>query len=147
MSESLKRNKIAGKFMNNLIGTETEFEFEHDGFKFTGKVDGHGENEFGDFIIDLKKVADASYKKIRWNIQDMNYDLQAGLSSKACNIDNYFLIFIDKSCNITVVKIIPETLESGFVKLENCISEFTRCAEENAWFDSYDFFNGGYIQV
>jgi hypothetical protein len=153
MSEALKKNKSSKILMNNLTDKEKAFDFEHDGFKFKGKIDGCGElkeNNFynyplGKFQIDLKKVADASYKKIRWNIQDMNYDLQGGLYSASQRVRNYFLIFIDKSCNITVVRILPENLDKGFIKLENALAEFTRCAEENQWHGSYDFFNGGFI--
>lgn len=154
MSEALKKNKSSGILMNNLTETEKDFEFEHDGFKLRGKIDGRGElkediNFFrkGKYLLDLKKVADASFKKVRWNIADMNYDLQGGLYSKAERVGNYYLVFIDKGCNITVIKLLAETLETGFIKLENTLSEFTRCAEEDSWFDSYDFFNNGFIQV
>lgn len=154
MSDALKKNKSSGVLMNNLTATEIDFEFKHDGFKFRGKIDGKGELKEdvgffrrGKYLIDLKKVADASFKKVRWNISDMNYDLQSSLYSAADGVDNYYLIFIDKGCNITVIKLLNETLESGFVKLENTLAEFSRCAEEDSWFDSYDFFNNGYIQV
>lgn len=147
MSEALKLNKASGKFMNNLTDTEKPFEINHDEFMIKGKIDGVGENEEGLFEIDLKKVADASYKKIRWNIQDMNYDLQGGLYASALKCLNYYLIFIDKSCNITVVKLTEDTLHTGFVKMENALAEFSRCAEENAWSSSYEFYNGGYIKV
>jgi len=158
MSKALYRNKSAGILMKNLIAKEEGFETIIDGFKFTGKIDGRGEVkkegfkdnilglEIGDkYQIDLKKYADASYEKIKWDIKKMNYHLQGGLYSKVSNIDKYYLVYIDKSCNITVVKLDTSVLEEGFRKLEFMLAEFTRCAEENAWHSSYEFHNGGYI--
>jgi len=159
MSNALNRNSSSKVLMNCLTEKEVGFEIEIDGFKLRGKVDGAGEiteayavNDLDlivgeKFQIDLKKVADATYKKLRWNITDMNYDLQAGLYSSGRRISTYFLVFIDKMCNITVVKLSRDTLDSGYAKLENALSEFTRCAEENKWHASYEFFNGGYILV
>ena len=59
-----------------LIGegeNEIECEFEHDGLKFHGRID----RKTKDFIVDLKKVADASFDKQRWNIMDNLLDVQA----------------------------------------------------------------------
>jgi len=154
MSDALRRNKASKILINSLTDKEFPFEFEYDQFKIKGKIDGKGEikedNLFfdkGKYIIDLKKVADASYKKIRWDIRDKNLDLQGGLYSYSQKINNYYLVFIDKKCNITIVNLIEETLNSGFNKFENSIKEFQRCAEENAWQSSYEFYNGGFIRV
>ena len=147
MNDALRSNRIAGKLMAGLTETEKFFKFQHDGFLFKGAIDGIGENENGKYLIDLKKVADASYKKIRWNIHDMNYDLQGGLYSESENCKEYYLIFVDSSCNITVVRLLPETLEKGFEKVEFAISKFEECAELDAWSDSYEFYNGGYINL
>jgi len=157
MSNALRRNKAAGILMNNLTDTEKGFSTIIDGFKFTGKVDGVGEIKTniednlidlvkGDkYQIDLKKVADASYQKIRWDITNMNYHLQGGLYSSVNKISKYFLVYIDKACNITIVKLDETILSEGYQKLETALAEFTRCAEENLWHSSYEFFNGGYI--
>jgi len=156
MSESLRKNKASKTLMSNLTSTEEPFEIMIDGFNFKGKIDGVGVieddksnmlglNKGDKYLIDLKKAADSSFDKIKWDIIKMNYHLQAGLYSAAKRIKIYFLVYVDKSCNITVVKLSPETLEDGYTKLEFTIQEFVRCAEENSWYSSYEFSNGGYI--
>lgn len=158
MSEALRKNKASGILMNNLVAKEEPFEMFIDEFKFTGKIDGRGEIKheidennimnllIGDkYQVDLKKVANAAYEKIKWDIKRMKYHMQGGIYSKAKNIDNYFLIYIDKSCNITVVKLDRTTLDEGYQMAETATAEFSRCAEENDWNSSYEFHNGGYI--
>lgn len=144
MSNYLRVNKATSKFMNNLTDTEASIEFEHDGFKVKGKVDGHGKNE-EKFIIDLKKVADARYKKVKWNIEDDNLHLQAGLYCHHLRIMNYYLICIDSKCNTTVIKIDQSVIEKGFQRFEYAIERFQECAEQDLWNSSYEFYNNGYI--
>ena len=129
--------------MNGLTEKEKSFEFTYDGFKIKGQIDGEG----SDYLLDLKKVADASYDKIRWVIRDMLYDMQGGIYSFAARKKNYYLIFIDKGINVTVVKLSEKALNEGFAKFIGAISEFRRCAEEDAWYSSYEFFNGGHILI
>jgi len=143
MLDSLLSNKATKDLMLNLIEKESFFEYELDGFKLCGVIDGKG----SDYIIDLKKVDDASYKKVKWKIFDSNFDLQGGLYSTAKNIKNYYLIFIDSDCNITVVKFSEGTIQSGMTKLENALSKFSECVESDLWQSSYEFYNGGFILV
>lgn len=129
--------------MSNLIAKEKAFEFHHEGFKIIGKIDGEGE----DYCLDLKKVADASFKKVRWVIDDMLYDMQGAIYSHAVQKSNYYLIFVDKGINVTVVKIGKEKLQEGFNKFSVGLEQFRNCIEENKFHSSYEFFNGGYIEL
>ena len=143
MGEYLYKCSATKELMNGLIHKEKRIEFEHNNFNIIGYIDGEGE----DYILDLKKVADASFKKVRWTIQDMRYDMQAAIYSAAVKKINYYLIFIDNDINVLVVKLHPETLQSGFVAFETSLAEFQRCIEEDAFNSSYEFFNNGYIEV
>ena len=143
MGEYLYQNSASKHLMSGLIEKECSFEFEHLGFNIKGKIDGLG----SDYEIDLKKVADASFKKVRWIIEDMMYDMQSGIYCAAKRIKKYYLIFIDSSCNVTVVKLNENTIQQGFGKFEIALDEFRRCAEENLFNSSYEFFNGGFIEV
>lgn len=145
MSESLRNNQASGKFMNNLTYKEEYFEFETDGFFICGVIDGRGENEECKFKIDLKKVSDASYDKIRWDIERSLYHMQGGIYTKAIPNESYYLIYIDNGCNITVVRLMDEALERGFNKFEFALAKFQECAETDAWMSSYEFYNGGLI--
>lgn len=143
MSNYLAECTATKDLMSGLIGRESEFEFTHDDFLIKGKIDGEG----SDYLIDLKKVADASYKKVRWVIEDMMYDMQGAIYCKSKGVSRYFLIFIDAICNVTVVKLSTASLERGYNKFDVALSEFQRCAEEDLFNSSYEFYNGGYIEV
>lgn len=143
MGAYLHQNNATKHLMNGLIEKESDFEFEHLGFNVKGKIDGLG----SDYIIDLKKVADASFKKVRWIIEDMMYDMQGGIYCASKRIKKYYLIFIDSSCSVTVVKLSEGSIQSGFGKFEIALDEFRRCAEEDLFNSSYEFFNGGFIEV
>jgi len=145
MNAALRSNLSSKKYMDNLTDVEFKVEFTHDGYRIIGFLDGKGKNEDGAFSIDLKKVADAQFKRVKWDIRDMNYDMQGSIYSAATGIKRHVLIYIDKGCNITVVNLMPETLDSGFAKFEAALDAFQDCAERDMWNCSYDFWNGGYI--
>lgn len=142
MSHYLQECPSTKDLMKGLIEKESEFNFWNE-FNIVGKIDGKG----SDYIIDLKKCADARLKKIRWVIQDEDYDLQGAIYCSATGIFNYFLIFIDADCNVTVVKLSEESIQRGLNKLHVATREFQRCAEENLWLSSYEFFNGNYVEI
>ena len=143
MGKYLKVCSATSKFMQGLIYKEKPFEFEWDDFLIKGKIDGEG----ADYLIDLKKVANASFKKVKWTIFDMFYHMQAAIYCNAVGKKNYYLIFVDESINVTVVKISPDTLQTGFVAFESALKEFHRCIEEDAFNSSYEFFNNGFIVI
>jgi len=143
MGVYLHQNNATKYLMNGLIEKESDFKFEHLGFNVKGKIDGLGP----DYILDLKKVSDASFKKVRWVIEDMMYDMQAGIYCASKRIKKYYLIFIDSSCSVTVVKLSEGSIQNGFGKFEIALDEFRRCAEEDLFNSSYEFFNGGFIEV
>lgn len=142
MSQALRLNSSTKKLMSELVNKEEGIEFEHDEFNIRGFIDGVG----SDYLVDIKKVADAQFKRVKWDIKDMNYDMQAGMycnAKKGCS--NYYLIYIDASCHITVVKLTKETIEGGFSKFETALEDFRMCAEQDLWNSSYEFYNGGLI--
>lgn len=141
MSNALQFNSATKKLMAGLIEKEKAIEFEYDGFKIRGKIDGVGDS----YILDLKKAANSEFKKVKWDIKDMNYDMQGAIYSHAVNKADYYLIYIDKACNILVVKLSKETIEQGWEKFETALSSFQECAEQDLWNGSYEFYNGGYI--
>lgn len=141
MKDYLYQCSATKHLMEGLIHKEKPFEFEYDGFKVKGQIDGEGK----DYCIDLKKCADASFKKIRWVIEDMMYDMQGAIYSHAVQKQDYYLIFIDPNINVTVVKIGKEKLQAGFNKFAVGVEQFRNCIEEDKFYCSYEFFNNGYI--
>lgn len=144
MSDYLRINKATKELMSGLTSTEERFSFQYEGLKISGVIDGLKSEHY---IIDLKKVADASFNKIRWKIKDDDLHMQGGMYCYEKKIDNYYLIFIDIKCNVTVVKLAKETLDQGFLRFEIALERFQDCAEQDLWNSSYEFYNNGYIEV
>ena len=143
MGRFLRQCTATKHLLGGLIATEKPFKMEYEGFMITGKIDGVG----SDYILDLKKIADASFQKVKWVIRDMLYDMQGAIYSLAEGKVKYYLIFIDNSCNVTVVKLCVETLKAGEAKFDGAVNEFRRCVEEDLFNSSYEFYNHGYIEV
>ena len=144
MANYLRYNSATKDIMNSLKYTEKEFSFDYEGLLITGKIDG-GNDEY---IVDLKKVADASIQKVKWEVRDRLLDLQSAIYTMAERKEKYFLIFIDTDLNVTVVKLCTETIAQGLAKFEGAINGFRSCAETvGGFFQSYEFYNGGYVEL
>ena len=144
MGEYLMQCSATRDLMAGLTEKEYPFEFIQDDFLITGRIDGKRKREYA---IDLKKIADASFKKCKWAVVDMLYDMQGAIYSHASGVEKYFLIFIDSGCNVTVIKLSEETLQRAFGEFSVSLSEFRRCVEENLFYASYEFYNNGFIEV
>ena len=143
MGKYLRECSATKHLINGLIATEKPFKMNYEGFMITGKIDGVG----SDYILDLKKVADASFQKVKWVIRDMLYDMQGAIYSLAEDKQKYYLIFIDSSCNVTVIKLCVETLKGGIDKFDGAVNEFRRCVEEDLFYSSYEFWNNGFVEL
>lgn len=143
MGKYLRQCSSTKDLLSGLIETEKPFKMEYEGFLVTGKIDGVG----ADYLLDLKKVADASFQKVKWVIRDMLYDMQGAIYTMAEGKTKYYLVFIDNGCNATVVKLCKETLENGKAKFDGAVNEFRRCVEEDLFYSSYEFWNNGFVEV
>jgi len=136
MIEKLKYHSVCKDLLFGEGGeNEKDFEYIELDYKIRGKIDRRTDT----FTVDLKKVADASYQKVKWDIERMNYDLQTVIYSKSNKTNKHYLVYIDKGCNITVVEVTPETISAWEVKYDFAIESFSRCLEEDKWNMSYDF--------
>lgn len=144
MGEYLGQCSATKDLMAGLTEKEYPFEFVQDDFLITGRIDGKRGEEYA---IDLKKIADASFKKCKWAVIDMLYDRQGAIYSHATKVKAYYLIFIDGECNVTVIKLTEETLQKSFGEFSISLREFRRCAEEDLFYSSYEFYNNGFIEL
>ncbi len=150
MGRYLSNNRATKFLMSDLTEKEKKIEFTHNDFNIIGFIDGVGTHMGGEFegkkyTLDLKKVADASYKKLRWTIQDMKYSMQGAIYSTAESACEHYLICIDMKCNVQVVRMGVETLEAGFADFNAATDSFRDCAETDSWYSSFEFFKGNYI--
>jgi hypothetical protein len=134
MIEALNNHSVCKGLMNGEGENEKHVKYEDD-FKMQCYIDRATKS----YTVDLKKVADASFHKIKWDIERMNYDLQGVICSKSNKTSNHYLIYIDKGCNITVVLMNEEKLKTYEVKYNHALESFARCLEEDSWNMSYDF--------
>ncbi len=150
MGEVLKRNSATKKIMAGLTAKELRFEYEEDEMKIVGQIDGKGCFNSGvEFTMDLKKVADANWDKLRWKLQrDMHYYTQGGIYGTSQGVFNHFIICIDMNCHVKVVKVTEKTLKQAYEEeFLTGIEKFKQCAEEDRWSESYEFHQGKYTQV
>jgi hypothetical protein len=136
MGEYLTINKATKSLMSGLTHREKDFEFEHDGFKIKGKIDGEG----SDYTLDLKKAAFTNFNKIKFEIIDKYYDMQGAIYGAAVNKSKHYIPFISADLSLRCIQLSPDSLDLGWQKFEYALSEFTRCAEEESWLSSYEFF-------
>lgn len=139
----LKNNSATKHLLFGDGQNEVNCEFEYEGLLFHGRIDRIGKN----FIVDLKKVADASYEKNRWNIKDSLLDVQAAMYCMAKGIKTYYLIFVDLDCNVCVVKFGEETLNMAWEKFKTGVENFITCAETDGFMSSYEFYNNGFVLI
>jgi hypothetical protein len=137
MQKSLQMHSVTKNFMlDKLSENEKSFTYEEDNYMITGKIDKASKG----YTVDFKKVADASYNKIKWDIERNNYDIQGVNYSKGNNTSNHYIVFIDEGCNITVVLAELETLIRWEEKYNTALDNFTKCIENDSWHMSYDFY-------
>jgi hypothetical protein len=141
--EYLQKNSATKDLLFGEGENEVDCEFEYENLLFHGRIDRIGK----DFIVDLKKVADASFDKNRWNIRDSFLDVQADMYCMAKGIKTYYLIFVDLECNVCVVKFDEATLNSAWEKFKTGVEGFLTCIETDSFLSSYEFYNGGYITI
>lgn len=136
ISQYLKKNNATKDLFLGLTEKEFATEFEYDGLKFSGRIDGVGNS----YIIDLKKVADADYSKLRYKIKDDYLHVQGAMYCKPKHIKDYYLVFVDLGCNVTVVKLSEETINEGWNMFCSMVENFRSCAEQDMFNYSYDFY-------
>lgn len=143
MAEAMDKNDAAGWLMSQTHTNETHIKWDAFGFKWQGFIDSMGD----DVIFDLKKVPDASPKKLRWTIKDRKIDWQAAhYTIGAGNDKDYYILAFDGALNITVMQIHKEVISRAWEDIERHMTQFKKCSFLNQWNASYDFYarNGVY---
>lgn len=142
MQEALYRNKESSKLLMALTETEKPLEFKAFGFKWRGIMDGKSDET--KIILDLKKVTDANPERQKFAYFYELYHAQLAIYRAAAGLDDYrcFNIFIDDNMQVGVIEYSEATLQKGLKHLKYLCTEFRRCIFEEAWDESFDFYNG-----
>lgn len=130
-------NQISSHYLKNLTFKEQYAEWNFQGIMFRGYIDGGGNG----YLMDLKKVADASPEKIK---RAAIYDLWhwQGALYKQSNFADEFTGFY----NLAVDKVSPCLYELGEFNYQKALSDLTkildnfkRCLDLQLWDAGYEF--------
>ena len=138
MSDYLRINNRSAEIFKQIKEFEKTIFFKYKGFNFVSKIDSIADT----FVMDLKKCVDATFKKVKWTVVDMNYHLQGLIYCKATMKSTHKIVFIDKSHKIEVIELLQSTLEQAENDLDRYLDFFQQCAELDAWNQGVNFFEG-----
>ncbi len=137
VEKAVNFNDASKYVLNRITETEKEVEWEMEGLKWNGRIDGKGDR----IKCDLKIVADADPRKMKYKIRDMKYDIQGALYNIAIDpMDDYFIIAADYNGHVSVIQITKEALNSARERIEESILKLKQCIFLNKWDCSYDYF-------
>lgn len=137
MSGAVYSNDASRWVLDQINQTEVAATWEYGGYKWRGYLDGLGDN----IILDLKTISDAHPDKCyREMVYKMYYHIQARLYKMAYPDHDYYIVFVDKSGNVTTSRIKETTLLAAEEKIELYLNYFNKCLFLDEWDKSYDFY-------
>lgn len=149
MVERLKNNPLSQHLLNNTTETQKEINFAYNGFNLKGYVDGIGNIDNKDFIYDLKTTS-KDIDSASWQREIVNYmyHLQASIYCRGfMNVKNkiktdFFHIIVQnvEPYNVAVLKFSDETIKIGFNILNELLSDYKYCQENNLWHTGAEFY-------
>ncbi|MCB1319106.1 MAG: PD-(D/E)XK nuclease-like domain-containing protein, partial [Leptospiraceae bacterium] len=136
-AEAVYKNESSGWLINQFGVTEVKVEWEYYGYKWRGYIDGEGDHLLGD----LKIVADAHPRKLRYKMFDMGYDRQAAMYTLLGGRKGkqYYLCAVDRGGNVSVHEITEGVMAVAMADIEYMMGQFQRCILRDLWHMSYDF--------
>lgn len=135
MADAVKNNPVAKSIMDQANKREFKVEFSHKGLKFVAYIDG-----IGKLIFDIKICTDAEPRKFQRDIVNMGYWLQSGVYTFAVEeMLPYFLIAVDRNCNVSVHKIMDDFVEYGQQQFDLLCNQFIECLESNSFEQSFEY--------
>lgn len=130
-------NQISKYYLENLTKTEQYAEWTFKGLKWRGYIDGIGNG----YILDLKKVADASPDKIKRSAIYDGWHMQGALylhSNYADEFTGFYNLAIDK-VSPAVFQLGEFNFQKALSELSNLVDNFKRCIDLNLWDSGYEF--------
>ncbi len=131
-------NEVIAPFLTGLKHREYAVEWEFEGFKWRGVIDGLGKN----YVLDLKTVANALPEKANYTAKQEKYHWQQFLYKQSkyapFYFDNYNLL-IDAECGMTLLKIEFSALSKAEADLIKTIEQLKICIENRLWNQNFEF--------
>lgn len=137
VKNAINFNGASNHILNQITETEKSVKWQMHDLNWHGFIDGKGER----IKADLKIVADANPRKLRYKIRDMKYDIQAALYNLALNPnDDYYIIAADRNGHVSVINVTKQSLGNAYELIEESILKLKQCIFLNKWDASYDYF-------
>lgn len=143
-------NQVIAPYLNGLRRREWRTEWEFEGFKWRGVIDGLGPA----YELDLKTVSDASPDKMKYLLPGEKYHWQHFLYRQSPEVGGYFKAFnllVDGEYGISLLKIQDHQIQKAEAEIRETLERFKFCAENDQWEMNYEFWannpNQGYFTI
>jgi hypothetical protein len=136
----LLKNRASRWVIDQLTETEMPIEFELDGVKIRGRVDGKG----SDLIMDIKNVVNAELHAASYAIKSRKLHWQAWAYSRATGIRKYYICCVDGRGEVSVHLVSDRMLDQAEIEVAEYVERFKDLAMEgmfdpSVWEQSQDF--------
>lgn len=132
---------------SKITGVQQYIEWDAAGWKMRGYLD----FTIPESIFDLKYSDSADPEKFLKQISKLGYDLQAGAYCRGSVASGlfeeqpaYHFLVYDKTANYSIIELDYSFIGYGMRKLDYHIQALNRCVAQNAWDQSYNFFQRKY---
>lgn len=143
--DRLHKNE-ASRFVLDAIGeVQKAIEFDWQGYKWRGFIDGEGEA----IRMDLKIFADAEPNAVRRKIIYDKYLWQPGVYQIGGGKKDFYFVVADRNLGVSVHYVSDAQINNAIDELEYHVGLFKKCSVFDEWSCSYDFFapNSGIYEI
>jgi hypothetical protein len=137
----LIHNRATRWVIDQITQTETSIEFEFEGVRFKGRVDGHSAN----MICDIKNMPDATIRAATYTIKGRKMAWQGFCYNTAMEGErDYFILAVDANGETSCHSIGKKEIENAGVEMREYVQRFKELIEESrfdptVWDQSQDF--------
>lgn len=136
----LLKNRASRWVIDQLTQTEMPIEFELDGVKIRGRIDGASES----IICDVKNVVNAELHAAAFAIKSRKLHWQAWAYSRATEIRKYYILCVDGRGEVSVHLVSDRMLDQAEIEVTEYVERFKDLAMEgmfdpSVWEQSQDF--------
>ena len=136
----LLQNRASRWVIDQLTQTEADIEFECQGVKIRGRVDGKSDR----IILDIKNVPNAELRAAAFTIKSRKLHWQAWAYCQATGIREYYIACVDGNGEVSVHKISDRQLEQAEIEVNEYVDRFKDTAmagmfDPSVWDQSQDF--------
>ena len=139
LTDYLVDTPLFQKYLLAVSDVEVEVKWTVNGWNFIGFIDGKGTG----FKFDLKYTKNANPDNFERDIIKMKYYVQSGMYDDATPeaIDKYVIIAFDAKGNFCDIVIDRSFIEYGKREYKYLLAMLEKCAAEDRWDESYNFFD------